>query len=74
MTKNELDLLLHRIDALQADLKDLDLFIRDHMKSEEATVSDIDKRLAKLEWRANTASAVVGGIVAAVVSWFSNHK
>lgn len=75
MTSRELDLLLahfdtmsQKIDASNADIKQLDKFIREHMEKEELSMHLFDKRLSKLEWKANglaTFFGLIGGLLSA---------
>jgi hypothetical protein len=77
MKNTELDLLLShfdnlhkKIDASNENIKSLDEFIREHMKNEEVAMHLVDKRISKLEWKANSFATVfglVGGLVSSKI-------
>jgi hypothetical protein len=77
MTSKELDLILSHLDTMNQkiddsnrDIKGLDRFIRDHMDREERAMHMVDKRISKLEWKANGISVifgVIGGIISSKI-------
>jgi hypothetical protein len=75
MNKNELDLIINHLDNLQdahyavrKDIKELDAYIREHMRREEQVTEKIHIRLSSLEWKAHGFAVIFGALGALLIA------
>lgn len=64
---NSLYLLLKE---MKKDIRELRLFVEEHMKDEEKKISQIDKRLSKIEWQSKAAATAIATFVSTLFAYF----